>query len=212
LATVSGDLLKSKVKSLLLRLRPNLHPLPLMPPRMLLLNLPPMKVKPLLRKSLPSLRLLLSSTLSGPTPSNKLDGLNKELPILRTSLTKLLSTNLGKRVRPYLTNMLPLNSRATAPTVLTVVPSFLTRLPPKRRLMLRPPLVLKTLKLLLLVMPSLMANLLRLRMMPLLKRAKLELKLSMHNKKLLLPLRVMPPRRFILLSPWLMREDKTTTN
>jgi hypothetical protein len=53
-----------------------------------------------LRRHLLYPRLLLSSTPSGPTPSNKLDGLNKELPTPRTSLIKLLFTNPGKQAMP----------------------------------------------------------------------------------------------------------------
>jgi len=65
----------------------------------------------LVTKSLLSQRLLLSSTLSGLTPSNKLDGLNKELPTQKTLLTKLHSTNLGKLARRPPTNGLPLSTK-----------------------------------------------------------------------------------------------------
>lgn len=65
----------------------------------------------LVTKSLQSPRLLLSSTLSGLTPNNKLDGLNKELPTQLTLLTKLLSTNPGKRARRPPTNGLPMSTK-----------------------------------------------------------------------------------------------------
>jgi hypothetical protein len=82
---VSGDKLSFKVK------RNLLPPNPLL--RLKKERLP-------LRRHLLYPRLLLSSTPSGPTPSNKLDGLNKELPTLRTSLIKLLFTNPGKQAMP----------------------------------------------------------------------------------------------------------------
>ena len=83
-------------------LPPKLRPNPL---------LRPVKESPQLKRNLPSLRLLLSSTPSGPTPSNKSDGLNKELPIPRTSLIKLLSTNPGKKAMPDLCNGVSTSSR-----------------------------------------------------------------------------------------------------
>jgi len=82
------------------------------PLRLPLRKLPLVKMpSPQLLKSHLSQRLLLSSTLSGRTPSNKLDGLNKELPTPKTSLIKLLSTNLGKMAKPDLTNGVLMSSK-----------------------------------------------------------------------------------------------------
>jgi len=207
---VSGDKLLFKRK---LKMHLNLHPpllslLPKLRPLLLL-----RMAKPLLKVRLrPSLRPLLSSTPSGLTPNNKSDGLIKELLMPRTSRLNLISTNLGKLVKRLLTNGELSNSRVTAPTVKTVVLLFLTRVPVKERLKPRPLLVPLMPRLLLLVMPTLMANSLRLRTLLPPKKAKLELKRWLRLNLSPPPRMVILPRRSMSLSPWLTREDKTTTN
>jgi len=91
LVTVSGDKLSSKVMHL---------PNPLLRNKRL-----PLKKRPR------SQRPPLSSTLSGRTPSNKSDGLNKEPPTQRTSPIKLLFTRDGKPAKPLLTNGVTMRTR-----------------------------------------------------------------------------------------------------
>lgn len=86
--TVSGGKFSPKVMHLLLKSK---RPPPMPSPR--------------------SQRPLLSSIPSGRTLNNRSDGLNKELLMPRTSLTKESSTNLGKLVRPSLINGLPMSTK-----------------------------------------------------------------------------------------------------
>jgi hypothetical protein len=88
-------------------LRLSLNPQNLRPLKALRLE----RVRPKLRSSLKYPRLLLSSTPSGPTPSNKLDGLNKELPTPRTSLTKLPFTRMLRLESPDPSNGESSNTR-----------------------------------------------------------------------------------------------------
>lgn len=116
LAMVFGDNSPKRKPKMLLSPHLLLPRLPLRPKPLCLLRMPPLPLVVLPpRKPLKLPRLLLSSTLNGPTPNNKSDGLNKELPTQRTLLTKLLSTNPGRMVRPILTNGLLSNSRVTTP-------------------------------------------------------------------------------------------------